>query len=54
MQTVKIDSSLIPPAEVHNLAVTFLEFVKGLCEDPIFIAEFEEWKARGEHKKYSV
>lgn len=51
---VKIDTSLIPPADVQNLATTFLEFVKGLCEDSEFMREFEEWKERGEHLKYSL
>lgn len=51
---VKVDPSLIPPAEVQNLAATVLNLVRGLSEDPVFMAEFEDWKKRGEHLKYSI
>ena len=51
---LKADPSLIPPADARNLAMTFLEFVKSLYGDPKVMEEFKEWKARGEHKKYSL
>ena len=53
-QKVKIDTSLIPSADVQNLAHTFLDFVRAKSEDPEFMREFEAWKARGEAKKYSL
>lgn len=51
---VRIDPSLIPPADANNLAYAFLDLAMKLSEDPDFMREFEEWKARGEHKKYTA
>ena len=52
--TIKIDTSLIPPVEARNLAATFLKFIEVLSEDPEIMREFEEWKKREEHKKYQI
>lgn len=39
-----IDPSLIPPAEIQNLTMSFLSAVKRFYEDPVNAAEFQEWK----------
>ena len=43
---MEIDPSLIPQAEIQNLAISFLTAVKRFYEDPKNAAEFQEWKQR--------
>lgn len=45
-----IDLSLIPPAEIQNLAATFLDAVKSFYEDPGNEAKFQAWLRRREEQ----
>jgi len=50
-----IDLSLIPPAEIQNLAATFLDAVKSFYEDPGNEAKFQAWlRRREEQRKQAV
>ena len=46
-----IDLSLIPPAEIQNLAATFLDAVKSFYEDPGNEAKFQAWSRRREEQR---
>lgn len=46
----EIDLSLIPPAEIQNLAATFLDAVKSFYEDSGNEAKFQEWLRRREEQ----
>ena len=43
---MRIDPSLIPPAEMRNLAATFLEAAKRFYENPENVKEFKEWQEK--------
>ena len=45
-----IDLSLIPPADIQNLAATFLDAVKSFYEDPGNEAKFQAWLRRREEQ----
>lgn len=45
---MKIDVSLMPAVEVHNLASSFLSAVKRFYDDPGNEAAFWEWKRQRE------
>ena len=47
----EIDISLILPADIQNLAATFLEAVKTFYEDPGNEAKFQEWLRRKEERQ---
>ena len=47
----EIDLSLIPPADIQNLAATFLDAVKSFYEDPGNEAKFQEWLRRREESQ---
>lgn len=51
MQNIQIDTSLIPKADVRNLASTFLEAVKRFYKDPENLTGFDEWKAAREQEE---
>ena len=51
---VKIDTSLIPRVETELLCRSLIRLFETWAEDPKVMREFEEWKKRGEHKKYQI
>ena len=44
--TREMDLSLIPPADIRNLAQTFLDAVTRFYADPVNEARFQEWLRR--------
>ena len=46
-----IDLSLIPPADIQNLAATFLDAVNRFYEDPGNEAKFQEWLRQREGQR---